>query len=389
MFANYIMAYLVIGGCAGVLSSVWRKANGSAPQVSDETKDKLDELFLVMNLKNGQDEFVKVKEVKAIDLSTAYHLDIPVGIKPSTVIGLEEVIETALKRRTRVTKQEYDVFIKVYNRYLPTNLIDIYPKRPATNDLIIPIGYGWDGVVWWQLNSDYPHAYVGGATGSGKSSFTHTTITYVTETYPDVKLLLVDFKGNELNYYKDMRNIEAYVNTLEDVVELIHRIQTEMEVRYSKVTEVDHIDQYNDLHPNDRMERWIVIFDEIFDLMRLDKDEKDVLAAILSKSRACGIHFVFSTQRAVDKVLPNDITTHLSLRVGFRMNSSQESKNLIESNLLSTISKDHKGRGYTNANGELEEFQGYFTTIEKRKEVAKKYQRAISEETKKKRGWFR
>ena len=389
MLANYIMAYLVIGGCAGVLSSVWRKANGSAPQVSDETKDKLDELFLVMNLKNGQDEFVKVKEVKAIDLSTAYHLDIPVGIKPSTVIGLEEVIETALKRRTRVIKQEYDVFIKVYNRDLPTNLIDIYPKRPATNDLIIPIGYGWDGVVWWQLNSDYPHAYVGGATGSGKSSFTHTTITYVTETYPDVKLLLVDFKGNELNYYKDMRNIEAYVNTLDDVVELIHRIQTEMETRYSKVTEVDHIDQYNDLHPNDRMERWIVIFDEIFDLMRLDKDEKDVLAAILSKSRACGIHFVFSTQRAVDKVLPNDITTHLSLRVGFRMNSSQESKNLIESNILSTISKDHKGRGYTNANGELEEFQGYFTTIEKRKEVAKKYQRAISEETKKKRGWFR
>ena len=389
MLANYIMAYLVIGGCAGVLSSVWRKANGSATLEIDETKDKLDELFLVMNLKNGQDEFVKVKEVKAIDLSTAYHLDIPVGIKPSTVIGLEEVIETALKRRTRVTKQEYDVFIKVYNRDLPVNLIDIYPKRPATNDLIIPIGYGWDGVVWWQLNSDYPHAYVGGATGSGKSSFTHTTITYVTETYPDVKLLLVDFKGNELNYYKDMRNIEAYVNTLDDVVELIHRIQTEMETRYSKVTEVDHIDQYNDLHPNDRMERWIVIFDEIFDLMRLDKDEKDVLAAILSKSRACGIHFVFSTQRAVDKVLPNDITTHLSLRVGFRMNSSQESKNLIESNILSTISKDHKGRGYTNANGELEEFQGYFTTIEKRKEVAKKYQRAISEETKKKRGWFR
>ena len=389
MFANYIMAYLLIGGCAGVLSSVWRKANGSATLEIDETKDKIDELFLVMNLKNGQDEFVKVKDVKAIDLSTAYHLDIPVGIKPSTVIGLEEVIETALKRRTRVTKQEYDVFIKVYNRDLPVNLIDIYPKRPATNDLIIPIGYGWDGVVWWQLNSDYPHAYVGGATGSGKSSFTHTTITYVTETYPDVKLLLVDFKGNELNYYKDMRNIEAYVNTLDDVVELIHRIQTEMETRYSKVTEVDHIDQYNDLHPNDRMERWIVIFDEIFDLMRLDKDEKDVLAAILSKSRACGIHFVFSTQRAVDKVLPNDITTHLSLRVGFRMNSSQESKNLIESHVLSSISKDHKGRGYTNANGELEEFQGYFTTIEKRKEVAKKYQRAISEETKKKRGWFR
>lgn len=389
MFANYIMAYLVIGGCAGVLSSAWRKANGSVTLEIDETKDKLDELFLVMNLKNGQDEFVKVKDVKAIDLSTAYHLDIPVGIKPSTVIGLEEVIETALKRRTRVTKQEYDVFIKVYKRDLPVNLIDIYPKRPATNDLIIPIGYGWDGVVWWQLNSDYPHAYVGGATGSGKSSFTHTTITYVTETYPDVKLLLVDFKGNELNYYKDMRNVEAYVNTLDDVVELIHRIQTEMEVRYSKVTEVDHIDQYNDLHPNDRMERWIVIFDEIFDLMRLDKDEKDVLAAILSKSRACGIHFVFSTQRAVDKVLPNDITTHLSLRVGFRMNSSQESKNLIESHVLSSISKDHKGRGYTNANGELEEFQGYFTTIEKRKEVAKKYQRAISEETKKKRGWFR
>lgn len=389
MLTSHVMAYLVIGCCAGVLLSAWQKANGSAPQVSDETKNKLDELFLVMNLKNGQDEFVKVKDVKSIELSTAYHLDIPVGIKPSTVIGLEEVIETALKRRTRVTKQGYDVFIKVYNRDLPTNLIDIYPKRPATNDLIIPIGYGWDGVVWWQLNSDYPHAYVGGATGSGKSSFTHTTITYVTETYPDVKLLLVDFKGNELNYYKDMRNIEAYVNTLEDVVELIHRIQTEMETRYSKVTEVDHIDQYNDLHPNDRMERWIVIFDEIFDLMRLDKDEKDVLAAILSKSRACGIHFVFSTQRAVDKVLPNDITTHLSLRVGFRMNSSQESKNLIESHVLSSISKDHKGRGYTNANGELEEFQGYFTTIEKRKEVAKKYQRAISEETKKKRGWFR
>ena len=387
MFASYIAAYLLIGGCAGVLATAWQRASGSVAPALDETKDKLDELFLVMNLKNGQDEFVKVNNVEEIELYTAYHLDIPLGIKPSTVIGMEELIEAALKRRSRVVKQKYDVLIKVYNRELPTKLIDIYPIRPATNDFIIPVGYGWDGVIWWQLNSDYPHAYVGGATGSGKSSFTHTTITYVTETYPDVKLLLVDFKGNELNYYKDMRNVEAYVNTLDGAVELIHRIQTEMEVRYSKVTEVDNIDQYNDLHPNDRMERWMVIFDEIFDLMRLDKEEKEVLASVLSKSRACGIHFVFSTQRAVDKVLPNELATHLSLRVGFRMNNSQESKNLVESNLLYYV--DQKGRGYTNATGELEEFQGYFTTIEKRKEVAKKYQRAISEETKKKRGWFR
>ena len=154
MFANYIMAYLLIGGCAGVLSSVWQKANGSATLEIDETKDKIDELFLVMNLKNGQDEFVKVNDVKEIELYTTYHLDIPLGIKPSTIIGMEELLETALKRRTRVIKQKYDVLIKVYNRDLPTKLIDIYPIRPATNDLIIPIGYGWDGVIWWQLNSD-------------------------------------------------------------------------------------------------------------------------------------------------------------------------------------------------------------------------------------------
>ena len=95
MFASYIMAYLLIGGCAGVLASAWQRASGSVAPALDETKDKLDELFLVMNLKNGQDEFVKVNNVEEIELYTAYHLDIPLGIKPSTVIGMEELIEAA------------------------------------------------------------------------------------------------------------------------------------------------------------------------------------------------------------------------------------------------------------------------------------------------------
>ena len=71
------------------------------------------------------------------------------------------------------------------------------------------------------------------------------------------------------------------------------------------------------------------------------------------------------------------------------MNSSQESKNLVEDTVLATISKDHKGRGYTNANGDLEEFQGYFMSREKREAIAKKHQRRMSEETKVKRGWFK
>lgn len=357
--------------------------------ISDQMAQQMNELFIVTNLKNSRDEYVKIADYEKTEMSRLYEVSIPLGLSYTVVAKLHDALETALKRKVKVITQDRTAYIKVYDRELPTKLVDIVPNRPATDDVIIPIGYGWDGVVWWQLNSDYCHAYIGGGVGSGKSSCTHTIITYVTEQYPDIKLLLIDLKRTELGLYEHMDNVEAYVNQRDEIHALAVRIHDEMIARYDKMTDVDKIDDYNSLHPNDRMERWIVMFDEVFDFMLLEDETKDLIATILSKSRACGIHFVFSTQRAVNNVLPTEITTHLSLRVGFRMNSSQESKNLVEDTVLATISKDHKGRGYTNANGDLEEFQGYFMSREKREAIAKKHQRRMSEETKVKRGWFK
>ena len=356
----------------------------------DDNAMKLNELMQVAKIHNSRDEYPTINRITQTERCHIYWVDIPLAVKLEPILKLQEVAQTALKKRVKVIKYQYDVGFKVYDHELPVNLIDVYPKPPATNKVLIPVGYGWDEVLWWDVGRDYPHAYVGGATGSGKSSFTHTAITYITEHYPDIKLILCDLKGSELSMYQNMSNVERYINTIEDVPALAQSIQEEVKRRYEQMGTIRDLDKYNKEHPDQALTRWIVMFDEVYDFMLLDKETKILFGTILSKSRACGIHFAFSTQRAVDKVLPNDLTTHLSLRVGFKMNSTQESVNLVESSVLYDISKDAKGRGYTNAVGELQEFQGYFTTEEKCERIAKKHTKVetVMNETRKK-GWFK
>ena len=152
----------------------------------DDNAMKLNELMQVAKIHNSRDEYPTINRITQTERCHIYWVDIPLAVKLEPILKLQEVAQTALKKRVKVIKHQYDVGFKVYDHELPVDLIDVQPKHPATNKVLIPVGYGWDEVLWWDVGRDYPHAYVGGATGSGKSSFTHTAITYITEHYPEI-----------------------------------------------------------------------------------------------------------------------------------------------------------------------------------------------------------
>ena len=74
------------------------------------------------------------------------------------------------------------------------------PYTPTGNEVIAPIGFTEDGKPFnfqMDVNNQHYHAFVIGATGSGKSRFLHDVILSMTAKYQpeDVELYLLDFKG--------------------------------------------------------------------------------------------------------------------------------------------------------------------------------------------------
>ena len=101
------------------------------------------------------------------------------------------------------------------------------------------------------------------------------------------------------------------------------------------------------------------------------KKHYDKLGEIMSKARACGMHFMLTTQRPNGDIIPKVAYTHVGIKVGLRTSSSQESINAIEVPGLEKISD--RGAGIINLNGRYIFFKGSYISDEQIAAITKKY----------------
>ena len=399
-------ASLILYALGGVLGAEIEEKRNPIPEFKLEPKPvlpsnkveknafaiKIEQVCKTNKICNKDDEYVRVTGYGCLDQVHYYWLHIPKGLTAKKLMDCEQEFSQYLKKHVKIVKHQYDVVVKVYDRDLPRYIANVN-LTPSDDKMVrFPIGQGWDKIFWWDLKQR-THAYFGGETGSGKSSLTHSIITYSTLHYPDLELVLVDFKDAELSIYENMTNVIYYETDVHKVTKLVEQTKKEVRERFVKMKEHHAKDwkDYNQLNPSDPIKQRLIIFDEVYDFMELNKDEVAVLkslAVILSKCRACGIHFLFSTQKAVDKVLPSELTTHLSYRVGLRFEKSKDSENLLDCTELSQIPPSYKGRGYVKTDNGLEEFQAFYVTEERKEQIALAHQRQEVAEEETIEGWL-
>ena len=203
--------------------------------------------------------------------------------------------------------------------------------------LSIPFGKNISGELQSANMADFPHMLVSGTTGSGKSIFIHSTIlTLIMRNKPEeLKLVLVDPKKVEMNYYDDIPHLLCpIISDVKKSYIALKKLVDEMERRYNlfQTNRVRDIKGFNALAATKDIQPlpYICVFiDEYADLVDTCKEIREPVVRIAQKARAAGIHMVIATQRPSVNVIDGVIKANVATRVALMSASAVDSTTII------------------------------------------------------------
>jgi S-DNA-T family DNA segregation ATPase FtsK/SpoIIIE len=278
---------------------------------------------------------------------TRYELQLAPGTKVGKVANLKDDLSYALAtteiRILAPIPGKQAVGVEVPN--LSPNLVtlgDIYADLPQTaSPLSVWLGKDISGASVWADLARMPHILIAGTTGSGKSGCINTILTSILlrATPDEARLILIDPKKIELNYYESIPHLlTPVVSSPKEASAVLLNVVTEMERRYERLSQVRarNLPEANRAfrkRGEEELPYLLVVIDELADLMMVSPQEvEDSIIRLAQKSRAVGIHLVLATQRPSVDVITGMIKANVPSRIAFAVSSQTDSRVILDSN---------------------------------------------------------
>ena len=276
---------------------------------------------------------------------TRYELQLAPGTKVSKVAGLKDDLSYALATtEIRILapipgKQAVGVEVPNLSPSLVT-LGDIFDDLPGTaSPLSVWLGKDISGNAVWTDLARMPHLLIAGTTGSGKSGCINTILTSILlrATPDEVRMILIDPKRIELNYYESIPHLlTPVVSSPKEAAAVLLNVVAEMERRYERLSLVRarNLPEANRAlraRGEDPLPYLLVVIDELADLMMVSPQEvEDAIIRLAQKSRAVGIHLVLATQRPSVDVITGMIKANVPSRIAFAVSSQTDSRVILD-----------------------------------------------------------
>ena len=319
------------------------KASPKTPQRSAASGTKTGEL-LVQTLAHFGVEATICGQISGPRV-TRYELQLAPGTKVSKVASLKDDLSYALAtteiRILAPIPGKQAVGVEVPNlspSYVA--LGDIYDTLPATaSPLAVWLGKDISGNAVWADLARMPHLLIAGTTGSGKSGCINTILTSILlrSTPDEARLILIDPKRIELNYYESIPHLlTPVVSSPKEASAVLQNVVAEMERRYERLSLVRarNLSEANRAfraRGEDTLPYLLVVIDELADLMMVSPQAvEDAIIRLAQKSRAVGIHLVLATQRPSVDVITGMIKANVPSRIAFAVSSMTDSRVILD-----------------------------------------------------------
>jgi len=228
-----------------------------------------------------------------------------------------------------------------------------------SNNNVLNIGISRYGVVGMNLDK-YPHAFVAGETGSGKSNILKCLIHQAL--LKEYEVVLIDFKrgvsfsefSDEVTVYYDYKGvIEALKYLVEETIERLDKfrdVKAETMAEYNTIT-------------GETSRKTVVFIDELTELLKTRDKEisnilRDSIETLTRISRAVGIHLIMGIQRPDSTIVNGQIKNNVSYRVCGRFVDKEPSRIMLSSNIANTL-PNIKGR-FIVKDDNLHEVQSFY-----------------------------
>jgi S-DNA-T family DNA segregation ATPase FtsK/SpoIIIE len=281
---------------------------------------------------------------------TMYEIELPRGIKVSSITRLSDDLALALAAQTvRILAPipgKSLVGIEVPNeRRTTVTLGDVLgvPAAQAGGPLMLAIGKDVAGDSVLADLASMPHLLIAGSTGTGKSVCINALLTTVLmrATPAEVRLILIDPKRIELSLYNEVPHLYVPVVTEpKEAASALAWAVSEMESRLKRLQKagVRNIGTYNAFVQEgkapegaEEMPYLMIVIDELADLMMVAAREvEDSICRIAQLARAAGIHLVVATQRPSTDIITGLIKTNITNRIAFAVSSSIDSRVILD-----------------------------------------------------------
>ena len=316
-------------------------------------------------------------KLQALDEAPPYYIgDIKISefatlVVFKTLIPLNEwlnkqsVLQTYINAKILDIKQDKDDYQKVglviQDKPLAER-IDWTDSYTNQGENVLNIGIGYYGIAGMNLDK-YPHAFIAGETGGGKSNIQKCLINQALIKGYDV--ILIDFKrGVSFSEFSDYVEIcYDYKSALKALGEMV--TETTRRLDLFRKNKVDNINDYNRLGTDYPLRRIIVLIDELAELLKtrdrtLSNLLYDSLETLTRLSRAVGIHLIMGIQRPDSTIVNGQIKNNVSFRVCGRFVDKEPSRIMLGSDEASTLN-NIKGR-FIIKDDNLQEVQSFYYT---------------------------
>lgn len=225
---------------------------------------------------------------------------------------------------------------------------------------VLNVGLSVYGIAGINLEM-YPHAFVAGETGSGKSNILKCMI--YQSIVKGYKVVLIDFKrGVSFSAFNGVVDVYYEYDT---VIEVLNNMVEETKQRLDlfRQNRVDNINDYNRATGNN-LKRIVIYIDELAELLKTRDKEishklNDSLESLTRLARATGIHLIMGIQRPDSDTVNGQIKNNTPFRVCGRFTDREPSRIMLASDAASNL-PNVKGRFLIKADSVFEVQAFYF-----------------------------